>query len=76
MFKVGDRVVDISRLDYGICEIYIVTDKSIEYFYYSSTGRRNVHTSLNDPDLILEEIYNSPLYQALSECNEELKEEN
>lgn len=70
-FKVGDRVLDLACPDYGTGIVQIV---EADNYYINFNNRNNHHDKIrgltrrqyDDRDLIHEDVYNSPLYKALS----------
>lgn len=73
MFKVGDNVVVINS-DWGIPVGTVLTVTEVDWDGVTTTTSEG--SSVIDPywyfnEVVLEEIYNSPLYQALRETDEE-----
>ena len=73
MFKVGDRVVDLHYVREGEYAVRgpgaVVTIVNDNCFYVKFDGNDKTVKMRNyfDTDMILEEVYNSPLYKALKE---------
>lgn len=67
-FKKGDRVVLVRIIEDNILEpveigdSFIISEVNEHYDYPYSNGR----TSFKADELVLESVYNSPLYKALS----------
>lgn len=73
-FKVGDKIMDLRCLQYGVGVIEIVDGEHLYIRFESSTHGGSHHHSIHGlthrmagiyDGLISEDVYNSPLYQAL-----------